>query len=434
MNYLTNYYKNLSEQLQERVNVLKFQLNEYLVRQGEKDGKKGTWYGGRFQADEDRPQSSNTSSDYKINPNISKGEQTEYDWHRPDFDKIKEKSKNIPKIDIPRPKQNDEGEENRTQRYSSPGQPKIDKPVSKRQDSPFPANFGQTNYYNNLSKQLQERINYLQHILNEENSRTVYTAGGKISVPDSAKLSPEEERYISVGAAGSPDMEENPNVLPRDQNYSTLGDIDEKKPSRTIGRDSSGNANLYREGDVDPKTGKVKTFLGFERGAASLPGTSKKMPYFNDEASAPANLGRMYTQAYDIQGPFREVDYKRQGDVLVDRELDSAARKQAEREFSARQGKNYSEKRTQLGDFDSGGYPTNREAGLPYSSGNITHAGAVHDLSPETIRAVRSEIERSSEEQDWNPMTRTTPMDQIKQNIARRIMRDVAPKGYKEKD
>lgn len=54
MNYLTNYYRNLSEQLQERVNILEKQLNEYLVRPGEKDGKKGTFYGDRFVADEDR--------------------------------------------------------------------------------------------------------------------------------------------------------------------------------------------------------------------------------------------------------------------------------------------------------------------------------------------------------------------------------------------
>ena len=52
MHYLTNYYKNLSEQLQEKVNFLETQLNEYLVRKGEKDGKKGTFYGPKFVPDE----------------------------------------------------------------------------------------------------------------------------------------------------------------------------------------------------------------------------------------------------------------------------------------------------------------------------------------------------------------------------------------------
>lgn len=52
MHYLTNYYKNLSEQLQEKVNFLESQLNEYLVRPGEKDGKKGTFYGPKFVPDE----------------------------------------------------------------------------------------------------------------------------------------------------------------------------------------------------------------------------------------------------------------------------------------------------------------------------------------------------------------------------------------------
>jgi hypothetical protein len=52
MHYLTNYYKNLSEQLQEKVNFLETQLNEYLVRSGEKDGKKGTFYGPKFVPDE----------------------------------------------------------------------------------------------------------------------------------------------------------------------------------------------------------------------------------------------------------------------------------------------------------------------------------------------------------------------------------------------
>ena len=55
MHYLTNYYKNLSEQLQEKVNFLEIQLNEYLVRPGEKDGKKGIWYGPKFVPDEGRP-------------------------------------------------------------------------------------------------------------------------------------------------------------------------------------------------------------------------------------------------------------------------------------------------------------------------------------------------------------------------------------------
>jgi hypothetical protein len=57
MHYLTNYYKNLSEQLQEKVNFLETQLNEYLVRPGEKDGKKGTFYGAKFVSDEERKKS-----------------------------------------------------------------------------------------------------------------------------------------------------------------------------------------------------------------------------------------------------------------------------------------------------------------------------------------------------------------------------------------
>jgi hypothetical protein len=85
MNYLTNYYRNLSEQLQQQVNVFQSQLNEYLVRTGEKDGKKGTWYGPRFQADEDRP---NIDFDKRYFPKIKRNE---YDYVLPDFDKLKSK-------------------------------------------------------------------------------------------------------------------------------------------------------------------------------------------------------------------------------------------------------------------------------------------------------------------------------------------------------
>ena len=55
MHYLANYYKNLSEQLQEKVNFLEIQLNEYQVRSGEKDGKKGMFYGTKFVPNQERP-------------------------------------------------------------------------------------------------------------------------------------------------------------------------------------------------------------------------------------------------------------------------------------------------------------------------------------------------------------------------------------------
>jgi hypothetical protein len=283
--------------------------------------------------------------------------------------------------------------------------------------------------YQFFSNNLQDAAKQILEAQNKENSRTVYTAGGRLSVPSNVNLTPEEEKYVSVGAAGSPEMQEDPRVLPRDQDYSTLGDMEEPAPSRVVGRNSAGNVGVYRSGDVDPSTGKVKsTLIGTERGSLTLPGTTEKMPYIDDAASKPANLGRMHVQAHDVQGPFREVDYKRQGDLLIGKELDLAAQKQAQRELSARQGTRYSEKRTQLGDFDQGGYPTNNQAGLPYSSGNITQAGAASDISPAAVRAVRSEIERSDAEQDWNPFTKTTPMDQIRQNVARRLMQSVAPK------
>jgi hypothetical protein len=64
MHYLTNYYKNLSEQLQEKVNFLESQLNEYLVRPGEKDGKKGTFYGPKFVPDEERKKDTSFSIKY----------------------------------------------------------------------------------------------------------------------------------------------------------------------------------------------------------------------------------------------------------------------------------------------------------------------------------------------------------------------------------
>ena len=45
MNYLTNYYRNLSEQLQERVNYLQFLLNEALEEETDDNKKESMKFG-----------------------------------------------------------------------------------------------------------------------------------------------------------------------------------------------------------------------------------------------------------------------------------------------------------------------------------------------------------------------------------------------------
>jgi hypothetical protein len=87
MNYLTNYYKNLSEQLQVKVNALNSQLNEYLVQKGEKDGKKGVWRGSKFTPDEENkfdPERKEWLDSQMVKPKTQRG-----DIGEPDYSKYK---------------------------------------------------------------------------------------------------------------------------------------------------------------------------------------------------------------------------------------------------------------------------------------------------------------------------------------------------------
>ena len=87
MDYLTNYYKNLSEQLQVKVNALNSQLNEYLVQKGEKDGKKGVWRGSKFTPDEEikfDPERNKWLDSQKVKPKTKRG-----DIGEPDYSKYK---------------------------------------------------------------------------------------------------------------------------------------------------------------------------------------------------------------------------------------------------------------------------------------------------------------------------------------------------------
>ena len=51
-------------------NILEKQLNEYLVKRGEKDGKKGIFYGGEFVSDEDRFKEAEANPKPKLEPQL----------------------------------------------------------------------------------------------------------------------------------------------------------------------------------------------------------------------------------------------------------------------------------------------------------------------------------------------------------------------------
>jgi hypothetical protein len=168
MNYLTNYYKNLCEQLQQQVNILQSQLDEYVMPPGVKDGQKGLLHGSTVVSDEERKAVDNN----KYYPKLKSGENnlTPRPISDKDYNSVKDeivkkaREKTKPKSNLPYSERAGEGEEDSSVPTPTPSNP------TDRTKIDF-SQFFKPNDDKNRVRYINSKVNNLDNGLNEANIR-----------------------------------------------------------------------------------------------------------------------------------------------------------------------------------------------------------------------------------------------------------------------
>jgi hypothetical protein len=251
----------------------------------------------------------------------------------------------------------------------------------------FPNDF---NNVPNLQDQvfLMRQKQVAQRLLEKADSdKILYTTGGNIAIPDGLNMTPQERKLMAVHAAGSQSVEQdevldNPLTPPKTGLPSS-----QTSTSRQLARDSSGKVGLYNTSMVDQKTGKPRRSLfgvGPEQGSIeSIPGTTENMPHTGFGPNNSNKIGKMAVQAGDIAGPFRDEDYTRYGQNLVDQEINDTVQREE--------------------DAEGGSYAERRARGRNTRTNFDTRGDA-----------------------DWSPFTNMRPMAVINNNTAKNIIKSVS--------
>lgn len=181
-----------------------------------------------------------------------------------------------------------------------------------------------------------------QRLLEKADSdKILYTTGGNIAIPDGLNMTPQERKLMAVRVAGT-QLNEPDKVLDNPNHHSGTGFRGTSLPSsktskhRTLARDSSGQIGLYSTSAVDQQTGKQVTAPAPIR----MPDNNEGMGLQVGDPEIPNQIGKMAVQAGDIAGPFRDEDYTRYGQNLVDQEINDTVQREEDAE-----GGSYAERR-----------------------------------------------------------------------------------------